>query len=396
MGRNVMEKHQYDEFKDDRFSSEAWSASRLTLPQEIHAQIDSFALCGRTIKRMQMIGMSYAHQGISIESTAYSQLMHLPEEEREHRSSYHNIDDEIVFTRWAEIDEPFMIEFEDGDVFEIDIPWEAVFRMSMNRIPWYVEHEVNVPNLDAEVLFSNCIGRTITAVELNHTTLKYDPNSLHSFEDEPYERKFISDITLRMDDGTALRFYGRDDFCEVECIDADDEVLTMRYGELKEGLHNWEDLHVDKVTGFEAESSMVFFNEKGKEYADGIYLTFVSSRWQEAELYISEDNIILIDWCVSLKIDGWFDEYSAYHFSYEEWEKVLAEADGILTAGSFDELFDMLIARQGGKEYMMTNLNFHGADFWKNRERYRRQFEDLRRWSKIVLKRGDIMNIYGY
>lgn len=395
MGRNMMEKHQYDEFKDDRFSSEAWSAPRLTLPQEIRAQTDSFALYGRTIKRMQMIGMSYAHQGISIESTAYSQLMHLPEEEREHRSSYHNIDDEIVFTRWAEIDEPFMIEFEDGDVFEIDIPWESVFRMSMNRIPWYVEYEVNVPNLDAEVLFSNCIGRTITAVELNHTTFKYDPNSLHSFEDEPYEREFISDITLRLDDGTALRFYGRDDFCEVECIDADDEVITMRYGELKEGLQNWEDLHGDKVTGFEAESGTLYFNEKGEDYMGGIYLTLSSSSCRESRMYISDDDFLLMEWCISRVVGEWFDECSFYRLSSSEWYGILEDADRLLRADTAAEMAKTLDAWLNEAEYMAKNHKLDRSALWNSRTHYRRQIKDLRAWSRLVLKDDDVIYICG-
>lgn len=388
--------NQYDVFKDDIFSWEEWSADILSDPVEIRAQMDSFAFVGRTIKQMQMIGLSYEHQRYSVVSTAYGQLMHLPEEERWCRSSYHNIDDEIVFNRYTEIDEPFMIEFEDGDVFEIDIPQEEEFRMSMNRIPWDIENSVNAPNLDAEVLFSNCIGRTIVQVELNPVILNHDSSDFHSFNEPPYEREFISNITLRLDDGTALRFCGVDDFCAISHIDADDEVLTIRYGELKKGLYNWEDLHGDEVTGFEAESDAVFFNEKGVEYIGGGYLTFVSSGWKEAKLYISEDDVVLIDWCVSLKINEWFDEYSAYQFSYEEWDKVLAEADEIFAAKSFDDLFDMLIARQGGNEYMMKKLNFDGADFWKNKERYRRQIEDLRKWSKIVLKRGNTMNIYGY
>ncbi|MBQ2245593.1 MAG: hypothetical protein II324_00925 [Selenomonadales bacterium] len=387
--------NQYDVFKDDIFSWREWSAPKLIFAEDIRTALDRFALVGRRIKEMQILGTCYTYIGFAVEERAYGKLEHLSEEERERKSQYLNIDPEMMCERWAEIDEVFMITFDDGDVFEIDTPWEMEFRMSMNRIPWYTESS-SWQNLDADVLFSNCLGQEITAVEIGTDMREVHPITGESFTEPPLTRECVEHIILRLANGLALKIYGCDDFCEVECIDANGKTTEISFGELKKGLYNWEDLHGDEVTGFEAESDAVFFNEKGVEYIGGGYLTFVSSGWKEAKLYISEDDVVLIDWCVSLKINEWFDEYSAYHFSYEEWDKVLAEADEIFAAKSFDDLFDMLIARQGGNEYMMKKLNFDGADFWKNKERYRRQIEDLRKWSKIVLKRGNTMNIYGY
>lgn len=388
--------NQYDVFKDDIFSWEEWSADILSDPVEIRAQMDSFAFVGRTIKQMQMIGLSYEHQRYSVVSTAYGQLMHLPEEERWCRSSYHNIDDEIVFNRYTEIDEPFMIEFEDGDVFEIDIPQEEEFRMSMNRIPWDIEHSVNAPNLDAEVLFSNCIGRTIVQVELNPVILNHDSSDFHSFNEPPYEREFISNITLRLDDGTALRFCGVDDFCAISHIDADDEVLTIRYGELKKGLHNWEDLHVDKVTGFDPDSSTVFFNEKGRENAQGECITLFADSCPASNLYISHWDFLLLDWCISLAVGGWFDECGAYHFTTEEWRDILDEADRILAVETYEAMCEMLPAKQGAHDYMTKKLTCGGEGLWRDKKKHKTQIDDVRKWSELVLCDDGIMHVCGY
>jgi len=45
-----------DNFKDYTFSAREWSAPTMVSPKEIRERIDSFALCGRKIKRMR-IGM---------------------------------------------------------------------------------------------------------------------------------------------------------------------------------------------------------------------------------------------------------------------------------------------------------------------------------------------------
>lgn len=48
-----------DNFKGYTFSAREWSAPTMVSPKEIRERIDSFALCGRKIKRMRLIGLSY-------------------------------------------------------------------------------------------------------------------------------------------------------------------------------------------------------------------------------------------------------------------------------------------------------------------------------------------------
>lgn len=104
----------------------------------------------------------------------------------------------------------------------------------------------------------------------------------------------------------------------------------------------------------------------------------------------------MLDWCISLAIGNWFDEYGEYHFSYKEWQDLLDEADRLLSVESFDTLFDEFIERQGNDNYMMWKLNSRGASFWKERDKYRTQIKDIREWSDLVLGSNNTMNIYGF
>lgn len=385
-----------DCFQDNVFSAEEWSAPRMVSPKEIRDRLHSFALCGRKIRRMRMIGLSYFHTRDWIEDAAYGQLKDLSEEERQRRSQYSMIDPDLPFARCAEIDEPLLIEFEDGDVFEIDTPQEPEFCMSMNCIPWWIGAGTNQPNADADILFSPCIGQTIVNVEVNTNWTDKDPMFREPFDSPPYQRELVSDITLRLENGVGLRIGAYIDYCEIECIDANSEDTKISFSELKQALFNWEDLHNDEATGFEAESWTLFFDRKGVEHTETPYMTLSSSGNKKSYLHISVSDFLIMDWCISLFIKDWFDKYGKYHFDPTEWSRILDDAERLLSMESFDTLFDELVRRQGNETYMMRKLNAQGAKLWKDKSLYQIQIRDLRKWSELVLGPNDKMNIYRY
>lgn len=385
-----------DHFKNYTFSAREWSAPTMVAPQEIQNRIDSFALCGRRIKRMRLIGLSYFHTRDWIEDAVYRQLEHLPENERQFKSNYSTIDPNMQFNRCAQIDEPFLIEFEDGDIFEIDTPQEPEFRMSLNCIPWWIDAGINAPNINADILFFPCISQKIVSVEVNTYITDKDPMLRISFDKPLHRRELVSSITLRLENGVGLQISPDLDYTEVSCIDKNGAWLRIGFSKLKNALFNWEDLHNDEITGIEAESHTLFFGRKGAEYIGATYITLSSSSKDNSCLHISVEDFLVLDWCISLTSGNWFDEYGEYHFAYQEWYDLLNEADRLLSIESFDALFNELIERQGSEKIMMWKLNSSGAAFWKEREKYRTQIKDIRKWSASVLKPNDTMDVYGF
>lgn len=222
-----------DTFSKGYFTGSEWSAPIMTSPQEIRERLDSFHLCGRKIKRLKMIGLSYFHIQDCIEDAAYQQLKGLPEEERQRRSRYANISGDILFWREATIDEPLLVGFEDDDRFEIDTPQEPEFCMSMNCIPWDIASQGRASNMAADVLFAPCIGQTVTEVEV-HTYLA----TKHPMYGTPLEpaQEMVSSIILWLGNGVGLRVGGWIDYCAVDCIDRGKHVLQIRCDELKSAL----------------------------------------------------------------------------------------------------------------------------------------------------------------
>ena len=230
----------YDYFIDNIFSARQWSAEMLEEPEEIKALIDSFDLVGRTIKTMRFIGLDYRHGREDIEDIAYNTRKNLEhyEEERQRQSDYDNIPDDVPFSRFAEIDEPIMIMFEDNDVFEIETTYAPSFSMSMNSIPWYIKHGINAPNIDAAILFSPCVGHVIKDVQVRTYKTKQHPMYFRPFDEEESERTLVSDVVLWMDNGIGIAISAWIDYCHVVCIDSNNSVLSMPFSELKTALFN--------------------------------------------------------------------------------------------------------------------------------------------------------------
>lgn len=393
-----------NKFEDYIFSSQEWSAPAMVAPGEIRKRISSFKLEGRKIRKLRMIGLSYMLTRDWIESHAYDCLEPYEEEERKKRSDYRNIDPATPFGCVAQIDEPFLIGFEDGDVFEIDTPQQPEFRMSMNCIPWEIKAGTNLPNVDANVLFAPCLGRYIVNVEVRTEYTDKDPMFHDFFDGEHSKRELVSNIVLWLDDGSGISIGGFIDFCEVAYINENRELHTIAFGELKRGLFNWEDLHTDEATGFEAESGSLYFGELGRDHVEAPFITLVPGENKTALRISYDEDFLLLDWSITCLNREFFDEYGEYELPFQQWSEVLNFAEKIISFTNFDDLFDYLVGlgivctswRGGEKNLFLDRLNAGGVNFWNNRKKYQMQLKDIRAWSELVLSENETMMVYGY
>ena len=397
-----------NQFKDDVFDSREWSAPYMVDANEIKKRINSFNLVGRRIKDVRFIGLCYNLRREWIEEKAYNDASG-SEEEKQRLSDYDQIPDNLKFLRFAEIDEPFLIKFEDetdsrsifydGDIFEIDTPQQPEFRMSMNSIPWWIDAGTNLPNMEAKVLFSPCVGKTISGVEVNTYLTKRDPMAFEDFSDGS-ERELVSSIILRLEDGTGILIEGWLDYCHVSCVNSANEDLPISFDELKKGLFNWEDLHIDAVSGFESNGSTLFFGRCGADHCDEPYMTLSPSN-SNSRLHISVDDFTLLGWSIG-DLFEWFDEYGHYEYSYFQWTAILDEAEKLLSFSSFDSLFDYRTSLEVRAEdkhrgnYFLNEMNYQGRSFWISRKKFQKQLQEMRDWTSLVLGENDSISIYGF
>ena len=371
---------QFDIFTNNTFSGKEWSAPMLEHIGEIKNELEKMNLVGRQIKKMKMIGLSYYLTRDWIESAAYNMLPHLSEDERQKMSDYKSISPDMKFSRYSEIDEPFLIEFDDGDVFEIDTPEDTCYRFSMNSIPWHIEAGTNLPNADANKLFSVCIGKKIVELEVCECTDGYEA-----------EKGFVSRIVLWLENDIGLCIHPVFDYCRVSCINRSNEDVLIPFKDLKDALFNSEDLHTDDTFGYEG-SSTLYFGKKGAEHAETPYMSLVPTE-KNTSLHISVDDFDLFAWSMTIVLKEDFDEYGDYSITYEKWNEILSEGKKILNFKAFDDLFDYIVAQFDNGLWHMNN---RGAEFWKNKEKYETQLSDVAKWSELALSKNDVLNIYGF
>ncbi len=259
-------------------------------------------------------------------------------------------------------------------------------------------------------MFSPFIGLKIKSVEVNTYKTGKEPMLRVPFDTASYERDFVSDIVLRFENGMGLRVrsqarqfpqenckrIGRDmtTLCVIECVDAQNEVLKIKFSQLRRALFNWEDLHVDDATGFASKSHTIFFGKIGSEHTDEPYMTLRSSVNDKSFLTVSNDDFILPGWCITLVTGEEFDEYGEYRFSVCDWRKILDEALKLLSFENFNALYEYVASIYVFG--LSWQLKHRGEEFWEKREELRVQLDDIIKWTELVLPCGATMNIYGF
>ena len=158
-------------YKDNTYSFWEWSASVLQAYNEVMAKIKELKLQGRVIKSLYTVGMGYNWTDDNIGEAIYNALERMIASEKiSPKGPFPFLPDGVYISRYAEIDEPFLIEFEDGDVLCIDYSEGSSVRMEMNTIPKDIKFGTNRKTFHPNVLFESLIGKEVIAIEVTTST----------------------------------------------------------------------------------------------------------------------------------------------------------------------------------------------------------------------------------
>ncbi len=384
-------------FPGHKFDNNEWSAPYMVDKAEIESVVKNLKLEGRVIKDIRFVSHAYNLVRHWIEDCAYNRMENLPEEERQEKSEYHNIPIDLSFLRYAQLDEPLLIKFEDNDRLEIDTPQAPEFRISMNCIPWNIEPGCNASNADASVIFDSCIGKKIERVEVETYMADKHPMYFCAFPDGE-KRELVGSIIIWLNDSTGICVEPDIDFVDVTLINSNKQILEIPFKQIKRAVFNWEDLHDDEKLGFESSCSTFWFGNKRFELMDTAFVDFITERGQHS-LHIHDDDIMLFSLAISLVICEQHDVYEDYELSYDQWNAVLNAADRIVGFDTFDEFmgfFTMVKESTNGKCDLLYYLNNLGAGFWEKKQLHEKEAKDLRRWTELALSPGEKMFVKGF
>ncbi|MBE6995298.1 MAG: hypothetical protein E7429_00985 [Ruminococcaceae bacterium] len=233
-------------FKNNTYSFWEWSAPVLQTYDEVLAKIKELKLPGRIIKGFYAVGMGYNWTEDPISDAIYSRL---------EGAKHHAADQPIPFLpegvflpRYAEIDEPFLIEFEDGDLLCVNYCDAGSVRMDLNTIPKDIRFGTNPNTFHPNVLFAGLIGKEIAAVEVTTSTECDDFTFAHGLVLDEQDA-YISKIAIVCRDFAdrerqKLVFSSDLGYGAVAVTDRMGEILTIHAPDIKEVVRGFLDEEV--------------------------------------------------------------------------------------------------------------------------------------------------------
>lgn len=226
-------------FANNEFSYWEWSAPILQTYDEVISKIKELQLQGRIIKNFITIGMGYNWTEIDLGEAIYLALERKIESKQiSSNGPFPSLPQEVYIPRRAELDEPFLIEFEDGDILAIDYSEGSSVRMEINTIPKDIHWGTNRKSFHPNVLFNSLIGKEIVAVEVTTSTECDEFTYSHGLdigEQDSYIKKFS--IVCRIDrdwEREKLEFSSYLDYGVIELKDYVGETITIHAPDIKE------------------------------------------------------------------------------------------------------------------------------------------------------------------
>ncbi len=159
-------------FRNNRFDFWTWSAPILQTAEEVVAKIHELQIIGRIVKDIRSISHNY---GFLFNDNC-----------REIFEAIRNKDDKALsaldFECSVEIDEPLLIQFEDGDVLGIDFSEGSSIRMDMNTLSWDILPSIDERNFHANRMFDNILGKRIDDILVTSSLIKPHFTASHGLE----------------------------------------------------------------------------------------------------------------------------------------------------------------------------------------------------------------------
>ncbi|MBQ3404884.1 MAG: hypothetical protein IJG63_05665 [Oscillospiraceae bacterium] len=225
-----MSKAADDVFADGYFDFNSWSAPEVSDPDTLADMLSEMELEGRVIESISFIGADRFCAREWIEERAYDEQEGIFEKDRVLLSRFENIGSYIKYMRWALIEEPMVIKFTDGDRLELDFSSASRLRISMNSLPESLKGGIEPANVDASVLFSDCIGRSVISVSVSESGI-----CPLNFDEE--QDSYITALDINLDNGQKLELSAFMQSGHVRQMDENGDICLISFGDLRPGLY---------------------------------------------------------------------------------------------------------------------------------------------------------------
>ena len=213
-----------NQFQDNKFDFWIWSAPILQNQEEVVAKVEELKLTGRIIKDIRAVGYNYNFMWNDTFVEIFEAIKRGDDKALE----------KLDFPCDIVIDEPLLIQFEDGDILGIDYSEGSSIRMELNTLPWDINYGSNRRNFHANQMFKDILGRRLGDVLITNSMSEPTFTGSHDM-DLPRKTSYLHSVSfLCMYDGQdinvpnmlKLNFMTEFDFGRV-CLENGSSSLTL-------------------------------------------------------------------------------------------------------------------------------------------------------------------------
>lgn len=207
-----------------------WNVELIQEPNKLLERIKEFNLKGKKIKSINIIGHCYD----VIEN--FEEYIYLKRDKE--NSDIDTFKDDDEFERVIQYDDPIIIEFEDGNKFEIDYGEGSSLKIGLNSLPNNIECGCNNHNLDGNVMFSNVIGQSIIGFEVgmqDNFELTYEYTGSFGIEAPENQNSYISFFKIILTNGLRIYFSNYFDYGYM-AIKEWDKTSKIKWKDAKKGI----------------------------------------------------------------------------------------------------------------------------------------------------------------
>ena len=183
-----------------------WKVPIIQEPNELMKKLKEFNLIEKKITSIRCIGLCYDLTEDGIEDRAYNYYENKNVENLYEISNYDSIPLDTLFSRSIQIDEPIIFYFDNGDRLEIDYSEASSLKIGKNSLPKDIQYGTNMPNVNMNILFSNCINKEIIGFEVSMSDeLSDDFTGSHGISEPENQMSYISSFTIKLDGWISIK-----------------------------------------------------------------------------------------------------------------------------------------------------------------------------------------------
>ena len=122
-------------FEDNVFDWYSWASEIIQTPAQLREAFDNLNLVGKRIIDIFSVGGAHNLAGDYVDELLYREAKKSGEPERYGADINFYYNPDFTIPRWVQIDDPFIVLFEDGDQLEVDFSEGSSVVLNINSIP---------------------------------------------------------------------------------------------------------------------------------------------------------------------------------------------------------------------------------------------------------------------